>query len=203
MLTPVSPGILSLLNVLAIEAKQAPDSKLIIETRLGPRFCPSASRLFYSWPLPFQFSKNSCPLHGCVVPLFSRLAFKLCKTSLSHSFITFECHLLVMPIQKSTWAYVPSNADDEGEVFDLPQTPNRPQPAIYSHGTHDSMTANAVIRLLDADGNQGIMDDGQGVVVSGLRKTVILWDHQKAGVAWMRQREQGGKGGGIVADEMG
>jgi len=47
------------------------------------------------------------------------------------------------------------------------------------------------------------MDGGQGVVVSGLQKTVILWDHWKAGVAWMRQREQGGKGGDIVADEMG
>ena len=108
-----------------------------------------------------------------------------------------------MPKQKSTWTYVPSNADDEVEVFDLPQTPNRPQSVIYSHGTNDSMTANAVIRLLDVDRNQGIMDDGQEVVVNGLRKTVVLWDHQKAGVAWMRQREQGGKGGGIVADEMG
>ena len=65
------------------------------------------------------------------------------------------------------------------------------------------MTTNAMIRLLDADGNQGIMDGGQGVMVSGLRKTVILWDHRKAGVAWIRQREQGGKGGDIVADEMG
>ena len=60
-----------------------------------------------------------------------------------------------------------------------------------------------MIRLLDADGNQGILDDGRGVVVSDLRKTVMLWDHQKAGVAWMRQREQGGTKGGIVADEMG
>lgn len=47
------------------------------------------------------------------------------------------------------------------------------------------MTANAVICFLDADGNQGVMDDGQGVVVSGLQKMVVLWDHQKAGIAWM------------------
>lgn len=108
-----------------------------------------------------------------------------------------------MPIQKSTWAYVSSNADDEGEVFDFPQTPNRSQPTIYSHETYDSTTANAMTRLLDADDNHGVLDDGQGVMVSGLRKAVVLWDHQKAGVAWMRQREQRGKGGGIVADEMG
>ena len=108
-----------------------------------------------------------------------------------------------MPIQKSTWAYVSSNADDEGEVFDLPQTSNRSQPTIYSHGTYDSTTANAMTRLLDADDNHRVLDDGHEVVISGLRKTVILWDHQKAGVAWMRQREQRDKRGGIVADEMG
>ena len=65
------------------------------------------------------------------------------------------------------------------------------------------MTANAMTHLLDADDNHGVLDDGKGVVVSGLQKAVVLWDHQKAGVAWMCQCKQRGKGGGIVADEMG
>ncbi|KAI6095022.1 SNF2 family N-terminal domain-containing protein [Pisolithus croceorrhizus] len=34
-------------------------------------------------------------------------------------------------------------------------------------------------------------------------RLVVLWDHQKAGVEWMRRREREGKRGGIVADEMG
>ncbi|KAI6011715.1 SNF2 family N-terminal domain-containing protein, partial [Pisolithus microcarpus] len=53
------------------------------------------------------------------------------------------------------------------------------------------------------DDGRSIAEDGQGIVVDGLQQTVVLWDHQKAGVAWMRQREHGGKRGGIIADEMG
>ncbi|KAI5998477.1 P-loop containing nucleoside triphosphate hydrolase protein [Pisolithus marmoratus] len=40
-------------------------------------------------------------------------------------------------------------------------------------------------------------------MVNGLRQTVVVWNHQKAGVEWMCQREHEGKRGGIVADEMG
>ncbi|KAI5980878.1 SNF2 family N-terminal domain-containing protein [Pisolithus marmoratus] len=59
------------------------------------------------------------------------------------------------------------------------------------------------MRLLDVDVGRSVANDGQGVVVNGLRQTVVLWDHQKAGVEWMRRREREGKRGGIVADEMG
>lgn len=149
--------------LLPLEPSKHRDLELIIETACGPRFCPSASRHFYSWPLPFP---PVCWV--AVLSLCFRDSFKLRKTSHTPSFVTLGCHLLVMPIQKSTWTCVSSNADDEGEVFDLPQTPNRSRPATYSQGTYDSTTANAMIRLLDADGNQGILDDGRGVVVSDL-----------------------------------
>ena len=176
----------------------------LIDTRLRATFLPFCLEAFLYLSFAVSVTPETPIDYVGVLSLCSRDSHLNRARAASLSFIrNFRVPLAIMPNQKPTWTYVPSNAGDEGEVFDLSQTPNRPQSAIYSHGTHDSMTANAVIRLLDADRNQGIIDDGQEVMVNGLRRTVVLWDHQKAGVVWMRQREQGGKGGGIVADEMG
>lgn len=95
---------------------------------------------------------------------------------------------------------LPGDVDDEGEVFFLPPIPSRLHSVVHSRSARH---ADAVMRLLDVDDGRSVAEDAQGVVVNGLRQTVVLWDHQKAGVAWMRRRERGGKSGGIVADEMG
>ncbi|KAI6034780.1 SNF2 family N-terminal domain-containing protein [Pisolithus microcarpus] len=93
-----------------------------------------------------------------------------------------------------------SNADDEGEVFSLPRTPSRPQSVVHSRDTCD---ANTVIRLMDTVDGRSVAECDQSVVITGLRQTIVLWDHQKVGVTWMRRREREGRRGGIIADEMG
>ncbi|KAI5981607.1 SNF2 family N-terminal domain-containing protein [Pisolithus albus] len=93
-----------------------------------------------------------------------------------------------------------AGSTDHEEVFSLPRTPSRLRSAADFRST---CPADTLTRLLDTDEGGSLTEDTQGVTVNGLRHTVVLWDHQKVGVVWMRQREQGTKRGGIVADEMG
>ncbi|KAI6041942.1 SNF2 family N-terminal domain-containing protein [Pisolithus marmoratus] len=77
--------------------------------------------------------------------------------------------------------HLASDTDDE-EVFSLPQTPSRLQSTVHAHST---CYADAVTRLLDTDDGGSLTEDAQGVVLNGLRQTVVLWDHQKVGLAWI------------------
>ncbi|KAI5986789.1 P-loop containing nucleoside triphosphate hydrolase protein, partial [Pisolithus albus] len=101
--------------------------------------------------------------------------------------------------QPDTTVHLAGSTDHE-EVFSLPRTPSRLRSAADFRST---CPADTLTRLLDTDEGGSLTEDTQGVTVNGLRHTVVLWDHQKVGVVWMRQREQGTKRGGIVADEMG